>query len=427
MRVLHISHSDRQGGAAIAAYRLSAAMNQAGIESRMLVQTKLTDDETVCALGRADRLLFAKIRAALNLLSVRTKNKRLGTFSAFTVGRDISGSRLVREADIIYLHWVCGGFLNLKGVERILRLGKPVYWFLHDMFPITGGCHHSFTCVWYTCKGVVTGGCHYCQFFAPDGAKGRRNTAASRLFRRKLRLFRKYENLSFVAPSAWLAGCAEKSALTAGRRVYHIPNLIDLSVYKPVPKTAARLLFNIPEGRKVIAFGADSALTNPYKGFEYLEEALRICRKKGEEDIVLLIFGSGKRRAVEERLAYPAVFAGVLHDDWAVAMVYNAADVFVIPSLAENFPNTAAEALACGTPAAGFDVGGIPDLITEDTGALCGYRDAERLAEGIRSVLAGEKKLHAREHAAALCGAGAVIGRHKEMWGRQFSNRSDSH
>ena len=79
---------------------------------------------------------------------------------------------------------------------------------------------------------------------------------------------------------------------------------------------------------------------------------------------------------------------GYVSDEKTIVAVYNAADVFVTPSLEDNLPNTIMEAMACGVPSVGFNVGGIPEEIDhKKNGYVAAYRDAEDLARGIRWVL----------------------------------------
>ena len=83
--------------------------------------------------------------------------------------------------------------------------------------------------------------------------------------------------------------------------------------------------------------------------------------------------------------AYPL---GYVNEEQRIVDVYNAADVFVLPSLSENLPNTIMEAMACGVPCVAFKVGGIPEEIDHlKNGYVAAYRDAEDLAKGIAWVL----------------------------------------
>ena len=89
-----------------------------------------------------------------------------------------------------------------------------------------------------------------------------------------------------------------------------------------------------------------------------------------------------------DSIPFKTRFIGRLRDDFSTVLVYNASDVFVAPSLAESFGYVILESLACGTPVAGFNVGGIPDLIKhKGNGYLARYKDADDLATGIQYCL----------------------------------------
>lgn len=148
MKIVHINAFDTGGGAAIACARHCEAMIKAGQEVTMLV------------VAKSSRLPFVKkvhqgIKKLLiewwDIQTEKTINKisPIGTYSLMNHGFDFSKDPVVQDADVIFLHWVNGNALTVKGVEKILQLGKPVFWYMHDMFPITGGCHHSLGCDGY--------------------------------------------------------------------------------------------------------------------------------------------------------------------------------------------------------------------------------------------------------------------------------------
>ena len=121
--------------------------------------------------------------------------------------------------------------------------------------------------------------------------------------------------------------------------------------------------------------------SDPRKGIDYLAEASRIMAQQ-HDDILFLIAGNDGEE-LGERLSLPARSLGYVAPQ-DMAGVYNAADLFVTPSLQENLPNTIMEAMACGTPCVGFRTGGIPEMISHGTnGYVAAYKDAEDLANGI--------------------------------------------
>jgi glycosyltransferase involved in cell wall biosynthesis len=241
------------------------------------------------------------------------------------------------------------------------------------MWNITGGCHHSFTCDKYK-----TEGCHNCPMFPSE----KKNDLAFWEFRKKLKLYNKFDNLYFVSPSQWLYNCTKESLLTRNKPVFYIPNIIDSNIFKPSDKAVVRQILNIDINETVIAFGAVS-VNSPYKGWAYLQKALELLKQDDSiKNISVLIFGSGYDKGIAESIPFKTKFMGYLQDEYSTALVYNAADVFIVPSLADNLPTTVQESLSCGTPVVGFEVGGIPDMIShKKNGYLAKYKD---IVEGIK-------------------------------------------
>ena len=116
------------------------------------------------------------------------------------LGSNVSIMKEIREADYIYIHWVLGGFLTLKNIEQLAKLGKPLIFFMHDMWTFTGGCHYSFVPVKNTPQF-----CFNCQILP----KNKNNDLSSKEFQKKLKLYSKYDNLFFISPSKWLYNCSK--------------------------------------------------------------------------------------------------------------------------------------------------------------------------------------------------------------------------
>ena len=147
-----------------------------------------------------------------------------------------------------------------------------------------------------------------------------------------------------------------------------------------------RDLLGLPKDKRIILFGAVRGTTDPNKGFHLLKPALQALGK-ASSDMLALLFGDSGRDGIPD-LGMPAVSLGSIHDEHKLATIYSSADVFVAPSLQESFCQTAAEALACGTPVVAFGATGLLDVV-EHLG--CGYLaqpyDIEDLARGIGWVL----------------------------------------
>ena len=162
--------------------------------------------------------------------------------------------------------------------------------------------------------------------------------------------------MTIVAPSTWLAKEAEKSEAFQNRQVHCIPYGLNPEIFKPRDRNYSRELLNIPKSKKVILFVADS-ISNHRKGFQYLKKAFE---KMDSEGLVLCAIGN-KNGALTSLNNIQEL--GHIYDERLMSIAYSAADVFVIPSLMDNLPNTVLESLMCGTPVVGFPVGGITDMV----------------------------------------------------------------
>ena len=179
----------------------------------------------------------------------------------------------------------------------------------------------------------------------------------------KIKSLQPATNLTIVAPSQWLADEARKSEVFKNRRVLRIPYGLDSEIFKPVDRAYSREIFNIPTDKKVILFVADS-ISNNRKGFIFLKKAFEQLTR---DDVILCAIGqkNGELASLNNVLEL-----GPIYDERLMSVVYSAADVFVIPSLMDNLPNTVLESLMCGTPVIGFPVGGIPDMIEHGKNGL---------------------------------------------------------
>ena len=147
MRVLIINTSERIGGAAIAANRLMESLNDAGIDTGMLVLHKTSHSDKVHTVGKSWQRKFTFIWERLiiwanNLFS----RKNLFRVSIANTGFDVTRLPVFKEADIIHLHWINQGMLSLHNIQQVITSGKPVVWTMHDMWECTSICHYSYSC-----------------------------------------------------------------------------------------------------------------------------------------------------------------------------------------------------------------------------------------------------------------------------------------
>lgn len=374
MKVVHINFSSTKGGAAIAAYRHCEAMRKAGIDASMLV---FNDNKKSSFVYRVDRnnlkfrfksLLYPSLHVLMSRLF-----KFKGTFSYPILSLSIANHPLVQQADIIYFHWISFSMLSTKEIERILKLGKTVRWYMHDMYPITGGCHHAFDCTKYTSS------CKLCPLISRTLPLF---DLAKKQFVHRLKSWTKYSNFEAYTPSSWLAESVKKSAIWQGHKVTVFPNVLDTEKFHIVNKEFARNVLNIKTDKKLVLFGAD-VINDFYKGWNYLQEALNSLDPSRYE---ALIFGNCND-SISDNLHVHCSFTGYLNDEYSLILAYNAADVLVSSSIAENYPNVIMEAMSCGLPCVGFNIGGIPEQIYhKQNGYLANIECKQSLADGIQYV-----------------------------------------
>lgn len=370
MNVLIISTSDILGGAAIAANRLMSALQNSGVNVKMLVRDKRSDNENVIKVGGfvQNRWNFYRERGDI-FLHNRLSRENLFDISIANTGVSVTQLPEFKEADIVHLHWINQGMLSVKEIGNILASGKKVVWTMHDMWAFTGICHHAGVCTNYEKS------CGSCPYLVSDS----RNDLSRKIFRQKQKTFSKGK-ITFVACSRWLKDLADKSALTHGHNVVSVPNPINTNLYRPKDKAQVRAKLNLPLDKKIVLFAAVKA-SDPRKGFDYLAEASRLMAQH-PNDILFLIAGS-RGEEIEKRLSLPAYSIGFV-SPYNMPDLYNAADVFVTPSLQENLPNTIMESMACGTPCVGFNIGGIPEMISHGrNGYVAAYKSADDLAKGL--------------------------------------------
>ena len=376
MRVLIVNTNERTGGAAVAAGRLVEALTNNGVKAKMLVRSKETDNINVVGLPRKHGWLIERLAIFARLHFSR---RHLFEIDIANCGNDITRLREFKEADVIHLHWINQGFLSIGNLRKILDSGKPVVWTMHDAWPATAICHYTRGC------GLFKSRCHNCQLL-PDG--GSEHDLASRVWKKKQRLLQG-RLIHFVACSNWLAGEAKRSALLTGQSITSIPNPIDTRIYHPKDKAACRMAAGLPADKRIVLF-VSQRVTDKRKGMEYLVEAVKTMTGEHPEmlaDTAIAILG-GHAEELEGQLTLPVFPLGYVSDERKIVDIYNAADLFVSPSLEDNLPNTIMESLACGVPCVGFKVGGIPEMIDNGkNGYVAALRDAADLAHGMHWAL----------------------------------------
>ena len=363
MKVLLVSTSDISGGGAIAAYRLMEALNNNGVKAKMLVRDKLSSSITVAQTGT----IIPKVLERLQIMS-HLKGK-LWEADTADFGINITGTDEYKEADIIHLHWINQGMVSLSCLRRMMKDGKKIVWTLHDEWPFLGICHYRGECQETECK--------QCPLLP--------GSIAHKHYLRKREIY-KNGSITFVGCSQWITKRAKQAMPDA--EVVHINNCVPHNIFRNINQQEARKKLNLPLDKKILLF-CSQKLNDERKGYTYLQQAIEQLSTLNSQLSTLCIGKGGRYISSPEEMA----------------MMYAAADVFVIPSLQDNLPNTIAEAMSCGTPCVGFNVGGIPEMIDHQmNGYVAKYKDVADLAEGIRYVLSHDLRDAALHKAASAYG-----------------------
>lgn len=348
MKILHIN-TYLSSGAGNAMLRLHNGLLDNGIDSKILT---LGDKNKKDIYNYMDASKKGWLKNPIKKFKLKIdhirKNKLLKNkkytpeiftlpFSSFNV----SIENLIKESDIINLHWIAN-FIDYKSFFK--KIEKPVVWTLHDMNPFTGGCHYSFDCNKYI------NNCETC--FQLQGISQRN---LSELVLKEKYHALKNQNITTVTLSDWLTHCVKKSFVFSNTKNRHIPNGLSDKYFHYIEKNQARTKLGLSNDYKYILFVSDS-IYNYRKGVKYIIDA----SKNMEENVRFLLVGKG----IFEKENF--INFGVINDEKKLAQIYAAADLFVIPSRADNLPNTVLESLFCGTPVVGFNVGGIKDMVKEN-------------------------------------------------------------
>ncbi len=370
LKCIHICTIDK-GGAYIGAKRLNEMLTEHGIESKILVRTK-TDksSDAICAFNSAAQELFSKVKNVINILYKKGDVKR------DVLGSDLTGNALVKDADVIFIHWI-STFLSPKQIYELTRLEKKkvIFW-MHDMWLFTGGCHVDRRC------GGYINECIDCPIAGKSAVKS---------FRSKKKYIEK-SNMIVCGPSRWIVGEARKSAILAGKQIEYIPNTYDNRIFNcEGDRIKIREQLGLSPDKKLILFGAaDTGTANENKGFSYLLEALNMI-DMSDKQLVVIGNAENSKEVLKE---FDTVFLGYIPDENRLSDIYKAVDVFVNPSLQESFGYTVCESMACATPAVAFAVGGMLDQIThKENGYLAEFKNSDMLAEGIVYCLEHREEL----------------------------------
>ncbi len=382
------------GGASIAAIRFHQALLKSGANSRLLTLHKSRNDIPEHYQYQVTGGILEKVWLKLRQRSEHRRKISLrvpdneslsGKFSIPVASYQVHDSPHWKWADIVNLHWV-NEWISAEVLVAYAK-EKPLIWTLHDEHLFTGGCHYS-----ESCRGFESD-CSQCPLLVnssqPDIANHSLNA--------KLHAFQQFPpNLKIVAPSEWMVKKAERSSLLnqfEGKRIF---NSLDKEIFLPVPQDVCREVLGISR-EKTVLLSVTQSLDDERKGYRILKEALNT--EGLPEDWILCTVGKSDEGFSVSGIEHKHL--GSIQDQRLMAIIYNAASVFVHPATEDNLPNVVAESLMCGIPVAGFSIGGMPEMVRKENGYLANNVSPASLLEAIKNALTLSPQKHLISEAAA--------------------------
>lgn len=416
MNVLIVNHSDSLGGASVVSRRLLDALVNDGVDARMLVARLSDAGASNPRIALAGNPLSRKAAFLAEEAWIFANNgfcrRELFKVDAGRFGLPLHRHPWVRDADVIMLNWVNQGMLSLGEIAAIAAMGKRMVWTMHDMWPLTGICHHAGECKQYT----EAKPCLRCPFVHGAGRAIPHMPAATA--RRKMALYDSVPDMEFVAVSSWLGDKARESMLTAGRRISVIPNGFPVETFPIVPAFPREAL-GLPATGALVVMAA-ARLDDPVKGLDHAVEALNLLDGKigkGEcPPATAVLFGELRHPELLDALRLPHVWLGPVSDRAHVAAIYAHASAVLSTSLYETLPGTLVEGQAAGAWPVSYDRGGQRDIISDSSlGTLVPFGDCAALADGLVMALTDDtpgRRSHLRRSVALRFSAQSVARRY---------------
>jgi glycosyltransferase involved in cell wall biosynthesis len=379
-----------QGGAAIASYRLKKGLeNRKECRPFSIVKSDNIKKEKNCIVPETKNSMVWQ--EVLNQNVFQNRSQLSTTYYDVYYRSNIENIYKIfkNKTGIINIHWVAN-FVSMQNLQELSELNLPMVWTLHDEAAYTGGCHYTAGC------NKFQKDCYMCPQLEKDNYHIPKIT-----LKQKQQIIPK--DLVVVTPSHWLAKQAKKSALFKDHDIQVIPNGIDINIFKPHDKKKVRESMGISEDTFLMLFGAQNTIEKR-KGFHLLLEVIGYLKKNKKfkklisaKKLKIVTFGRVSRELEDTGLSIENV--GYIEDESKLSEIYSASDLFVLPSLEDNLPNTMLESMASGTPVLGFNIGGLPDVIKHNkNGILIPPFDTAQMAEKLMNYYDdGELRLRLQE------------------------------
>ena len=386
MRIIQIHTSDHGGGAEIIAAELHQDFARAGHDCQFWVGRKGSSLPDVHLIDRTQRF-----KGEWHLR--KWCEKTLGLQNFCSPG-SLRLHQVLPEADVMVIHSMHGsnGYFNIEALPALSER-QPTFLVLHDMWTMTGHCAYSLDC------GRWQKGCGQCPDLTLSPSIEKDGTRLNWL--RKKRAYAK-SNFTIIPTAEWVADQVRSSPLLAQKQLAPvIHNSANPAIFHPADRSAARRELGIPGNNPLILFLANQGPRAHYKDFETLKEAFRALRASGKK-CTLLAVGGEPDDALRAEWGEDIVFLPAQTERRRVALCYQAADIFCHITKADVCPLTIVEAMSCGTPVIGTQVGGVPELIEDGVnGKLVSLSDPRSLCQALQAMLDDPALRGAMQQAAA--------------------------
>jgi len=290
---------------------------------------------------------------------------------------------------------------------------------MYDMAPFTGGCHYAWDCVRYQKE------CGCC----PGLYSSDEYDASYKNLMFKKQYISKTE-IEIISASEWQHRQARSSSLFGEKKIHKILLSVDPLIFNFGKKHETRIKLGLPQDKKIIFFGS-VYMGHRRKGMKYLLDSLKIIKEKSagtsiENKIMLLIAGR-QIEGMADLLPFPYRYLGFVDNNYGIASAFQAADIFLCPSIEDSGPSMINQSLMCGTPVVSFEMGVSLDLVIRgSTGYMARLADCYDLAQGVMNVLsldefAAERySANCRELALKLCAPDVQMREIEKVIGSKF-------
>jgi glycosyltransferase involved in cell wall biosynthesis len=376
VKIVHLTESIKLGKASEFVWTLHKGLLNEGIDSKIISTCSDIHDDTI-SLVRPYGVIRQRILEFLRMKRItfifNQKEPYVGLFTGDESHYNIGAMPELYQADIVHLHWITG-FINILPFFKQLNPQKQkVVWTLHDINPLSGGCHLAYDCLEFKYE------CSNCPYLKYNSCNP---LLANRIWEKKMKAYGRMPNVSlhFIAPSSWMNNNARMSSLGAANKTHIIPHGIDTTIFYKHDKMLMRNKYNIPRDKFVILFVSEH-MHNYNKSLDLLVQSISTLHK----DIVLVTCGNPDEYTNN---IVPHIHLGFIKDKLKLAQIYSSADCSVVMSRTESFGLTALESIACGTPVLATDVGGLSDIIDDRvTGLLIRDRNSITVKEAVIQMI----------------------------------------